>query len=125
MLTASQHLSESIRKGTKFIGNSLISSSDYLIKNTQPNPQPTKISDSTRARLATAHKYSAKGVKISAGVVARVVCATKFIGDKIVDVTRTRGNSPGGKNSGFHFIGKAAKSWSILGDSVETGLKDL
>lgn len=124
MLTASQHLSESIRKGTKFIGKSLISSSDYLIKNTQPNPQPTKISDSTRARLATAHKYSAKGVKISAGVVARVVCASKFIGDKIVDVTRTRGNSLGG-NSGFRFIGKVAKSWSILGDSVETGMKDL
>jgi len=82
-----RQIADALLAGAQFIGTGVVASADmansgmhsgtqYFRQNTQPLPEPMKISESTRAAVTQGKLMSGMAIQVSAGVVAGAVAMT-------------------------------------------------
>ena len=108
--------------GANVLSYGIRAGSNYMIKNSAPAQEPTKVSPAMKSSVNMAHKYSTKAVKISHATVSSVLGAVQSIGKS---VGKTVGmDDPKKSQSGLRGLVKnIAVAVDKVGDSLDYGIK--
>lgn len=122
IITAADYLSRGIIVGAGYISRNMEAGASKWVTTRPSTTKPMEFTPTTKARLATANKYTGKAVVVTGKTAAVIADAAGRFGTKIGQSTGMNSNSDGKPPAGWRgVLNKSLIALNTVSDAVEAG----